>query len=205
MIYRSLVILGVSVGLSGCLSLLPSPKLAPSVYRLSTNVDPVKASANAEIIRVSRPSSTRIFNTSDIVVTMDGQKMSAVANASWSEATPVMIQGAIIDALSGSAQFIGLAPSSGAKSETRVHLTIKNFEANFDNGSGSAPLAVVQYSVTYASSDDRKLLGTHIVRETRRADSIKVSSIINAMETANQAAMVDIVNWLETERGRTGS
>ena len=77
---------------------------------------------------------------------------------------------------------------------------MKNFEADFDNGSDNAPLAIVEYRVTYAHGGDRKLLGTYTVRKTRRASSINVSSIVSAIEQANDAAMSDIVTWLETKK-----
>ncbi|MEP4052420.1 MAG: ABC-type transport auxiliary lipoprotein family protein [Litorimonas sp.] len=200
MMSRTLMILVATVSLSACVSILPDPAPAPSVYRLATSAQPVDKAATAEIIRVDRPAATQIFNSSDIVVTHGGQKLSAIAQAKWSEATPVLIQDAMIDALESSPQFIGLIPTSGARTETRVHLVVKNFEANFDNGPESAPLAVVQYRVTYARADDRSLLGTHSVRETVRASSINVSSIVSAIEQANDAAMVDIVAWLEGQK-----
>lgn len=163
---------------------------------------PVTVKTDAEIIRVDRPTSTQVFNTNDIVVSMDGKTLSSVALAKWSEATPVLIQETLVDALESSADFIGVIPSSGARTSTRVHVTIKNFEAKFDNGPEMAPLAVVQYRVTYAKADDRKLIGMHLVSETHRANSINVSSIVDAIELANQAAMVNIVEWLETQRAQ---
>jgi cholesterol transport system auxiliary component len=199
------MILALSASLSACVSVLPDPAPAPSVYRLASNSNTVAAAAHAEIVRIDRPSSTQIFNSSDIVVTEDDQKLSAVAQAKWSETTPIMIQNAMIDALEGSSQFVGLVPTSGARTETRLHLDIKNFEANFDNGLESAPLAIVDYRVTYARADDRKLLGTHSVRKTVRAQSINVSSIVAAIEDANDAAMLDIVSWLESQKGRRAS
>lgn len=190
---------------TGCVSILPDPAPPPAVYRLEASTTPLDKIANPEIIRIDRPGAPQIFNANDIVVTMDGKKLSAVAQANWSEVTPVIIQDAMIDALASSRSFIGLLPTSGARTETRLHLSIKNFEANFDRGTESAPLAVVQYRVTYARADDRKLLGTHTVRKTTRADSIRVPSIVAAIESANDAAMIDIVTWLEGQREITPS
>lgn len=202
---RLLMILSLSASLSACVSILPDPAPAPSVYRLASSSNAVAAAANAEIIRIDRPAATQIFNSSDIVVTEDGQKLSAVAQAKWSEATPIIIQNAMIGALEGSSQFVGLIPTSGARTQTRLHLVIKNFEANFDQGLKSAPLAIVDYRVTYARADDRKLLGTHSVRKTVRAQSINVSSIVAAIEDANDAAMSDIVSWLEGQKANRAS
>lgn len=205
MMSRVLLTLAISASLSACVSILPDPAPAPAVYRLTTSAASVDAMSNAEIIRVDRPASTQMLSSTDIVVTHDGQKLSAIAQAKWSEVTPVVIQNAMVDALSGSSEFIGLIPTSGARTETRLHLSIKNFEANFDNGPDSAPLAVVQYRVTYARADDRSLLGTHTIRKTMRAQSINVSSIVAAIEKANDTAMSDIVTWLEGQRNNRGS
>ncbi len=205
MISRPLLISAICSSLTACVSILPDPAPAPSVYRLATSAQPASKLANAEIVRVDRPSATQIFNSSDIVVTQGGQKLSAIAQAQWSEVTPVVIQDAMIDALGSSPQFIGLIPTSGARTNTRLHLSVKNFEANFDNGPESAPLAVVQYRVTYAKASDRELLGTYSVRETVRANSINVSSIVAAIEDANNTAMNKIVQWMETQKANNGA
>lgn len=197
---RLLLALVVSASLSGCLSILPDPAPAPSVYRLTTDAQPADKVFNPELIRVDRPTTTQVFNSNNIVVSKKGQKLSTIAKAQWSQATPDIIQESMIAALEGSPQFIGLVPVSGAKTETRLHLTVKNFEANFDNGSDKAPLAIVEYRVTYTRGADRKLLGTQTVRKTVRATSINVSSIVTAIEAANDAAMTDIVKWLETKK-----
>lgn len=200
MMSRLLPVLVLSASLSGCLSILPDPTPAPSVYRLTTQAQPVDKSATAELIRIDRPTATHVFNSSNIVVTKKGQKVSTIAKAKWSQATPDLIQESLISALEGSSQFVGLVSISGAQTETKLHLYVKNFEADFDNGSDNAPLAIVEYRVTYAQGADRKLLGTYTIRKTRRASSINVSSIVSAIEQANDAAMSDIVTWLETKK-----
>lgn len=197
---RPFIALLTAASLSACVSILPEPAPAPSVYRLVSSAQPADKLANAELIRVDRPSANQIFNSSDIVVSQNSKKLSAVAQAKWSEVTPIVIQNAMVDALESSPEFIGLIPTSGARSKTRLHLTIKNFEADFDNGLENAPVAIVHYRVIYTRADDRSLLGTHSVRKTMRAKSIEVPSLVEALETANAAAMTDIVAWLEAQR-----
>jgi len=205
MIARKLILLGLAVSVSGCLSILPNPDPAPTLYRLGSNFTIAEQSQSAELVRVDRPAASQVFSTNDIVVAKSGQKLSVVAEANWAESMPTLIQSTMIDALTSSPKFIGLASTSGANTETRLNLSIQNFEANFDNGQRDAPLAVVSYRVTYTNVRDRKLLGTHVVSQSRRADSINVSSIVRAIEDANQAAMVDIVQWMESRKSLSGS
>jgi len=209
MMFRTLITigLGLSLGLSlaGCVSVLPDPKPANKIYRLSSDMMPVPKSSTAEAIRVDRPTANQVFSSNDIVVTTEAQTLSVIAQANWAETAPVIIQSAMIDALAESPEFIGLIPTTGARTDTRLHLAIVNFEAQFDNGQGSAPLGVVSYRVTYARADNRNLLGTHTVKKTVRAKSINVASVVEAIETANDAAMKDIVTWLETQKSSNAS
>jgi len=135
-------------------------------------------SAAAELVRVDRPAASQVFSTSDIVVSNAEQKLSVVAKANWAESMPSLV---------------------------RLNLSIQNFEANFDNGQKNAPLAIVSYRVTYSNIANRKLLGTFTAKQTRRAESINVSSVVSAIEAANQATMVDIVQWMEGRQSRSGS
>jgi len=192
--------MALALGLSGCVSILPEPAPAPAVYRLAASNITAESRADAEIIRVDRPSAPTIFQSKDIVVATNGSRLSAVAQANWAETMPILIQGALIDAMAGSDSIVPILPASGARSNTRIHLTVKHFEADFDQGQQSPPLAIVSYRVTYANASDRELLGTYTVRKTQRAGSINVSSIVDAIETANREAMTDIVTWLEATK-----
>lgn len=194
---RTLSAVGAAtLALSGC-SILPKPAPPDIVYRLSLDGDSVTPLPNAEILQVDRPSATSIFNSTSIVVSPDGRRLSSVSEARWPEAIPLMIQEAFVDALRRSPNVIGVLPSSGARTDTRLHITIKNFEAQFDQGPDAAPLAVVRYTAEIANASDRKLIGTFSTRQTLRAKEGRVSSIVEAMEIANNKAMLEVVEWIE--------
>ena len=187
--------------LSAC-SVLPDPKPAPIIYRLSVDGTSVDARPNATVVRIDRPGGSTIFNTVNVLVTPDGRRMSQASQSRWSEQIPLMVQETLVDAMSRSPNVVGVLPSSGARTDTRVHLIIKNFEAVFDRGESSAPLARVRYTATLANASDRTLIDTFTTSQDVRADAINVSEIVEAMEQANSAAMMDIVGWLEGQAAR---
>lgn len=189
--------------LSGCVSLLPEPVAAGTVYRLSTAKQSVPQAANAFVVRIDRPSVSNIFETTDIIVSPDGRRLASASGAEWSELIPVMIQSSFVEVLGQHPNLVGVIPSSGARTDTRVHLTVKNFEAQFDQGEASAPLAVVHYAVTLSNASNRNLLGSFDIRRTVRANEARVSSIVQAMDTANQQALEEIAQWLEQPRNRS--
>lgn len=199
---RSFAFTIVALSIAGC-SIIPKPAPADIVYRLSVSGESVPANADAAVIRVDRPSATSVFNSRSIVVSPDGRRLSTAAQAQWPEGTPTMLQGALVDAFSRDASIVGVLPESGTRTDTRVHFTIKNFEAQFDRGQTAAPLAVVRYTATLASATDRRLIDTLSTRQEVRAAAASVSDIVTAMEQANDAAMTDIVAWV-VESNRKG-
>lgn len=192
---RSFALTIAALSITSC-SIIPDPAPANIVYRLSLLGESVSPSAQATVIRVDRPSATSIFNTRAIVVSPDGRRLSTAAQAEWPESIPTMLQETLVDAFSREASIVGVLPESGTRTDTRVHFSIKNFEAQFDRGQESAPLAVVRYTATLANATDRRLIDTFVTRHEVRAKAASVSDIVIAMESANDAAMSDIVAWV---------
>lgn len=195
-----------SLTLSACsvLSVLPDPLPADTIYRLSSMPTAVPASSDASVIRVDRPGATIVFQSRNVVVSPDGQRLATAAQAQWSEVMPILVQKAFIDVLESRPNLIGVTPASGARTDTRVQITINNFEAQFDRGEGLPPLAVVDFSVTFANASNRDLLGTYKVRHTERASTVSVSAIVNAISKANVSALTDIAAWLEEQPAHNG-
>jgi len=191
-------LLGATIALSGCVSLLPEPAPADVVYRLSATSEGVPQSQTAKVIRIDRPRAASVFQGKDVVVSPDGRRLASASQAKWAESIPDMIQNSFVDVLAERAGLVGVIPSSGARTDTRVHLTIKSFEARFDQGEGSAPMAVVHYAATLSNASNRNLLGTFDIRKTVRSSDIRVSTIVEAMDNANQQALNAIADWLET-------
>lgn len=199
---RSFALTVAAFSIMGC-SIIPDPAPANIVYRLSLSGESVPADAHATVIRIDRPSATSVFNTRAIVVSPDGRRLATAAQAQWPEGTPTMLQGALVDAFSREASIVGVLPESGTRTDTRVHFSVKNFEAQFDRGPDSAPLAIVRYTATLANATDRRLIDTFVTRQEVRAKAASVSDIVMALESANDAAMSDIVAWV-VEANRKG-
>jgi len=191
-------IIGATLILSSCVSLLPDPAPADVVYRLSATNEGVPQSPTAKVVRIDRPRAASVFQGQDVVISPDGRRLASAAQAKWAESIPDMIQNSFVDVLAERAGLVGVIPSSGARTDTRVHLTIKSFEARFDQGEGAAPMAVVHYAVTLSNASNRNLLSTYDVKKTVRSSDFRVSKIVEAMDSANQQALNAISDWLET-------
>ena len=180
-------------------SILPEPGPADIVYRLSANnVTVVTPNADAALLRIDRPAMSKAISGHDIVVSPDGRRLAVAEQSRWAEPLPDLVQDALLDVLAGRKSMVGVLPTSGARTPYRIHLTVRNFESTFDNGPGSAPLATVHFAATLSNASTRDLLGTYDVRKTQRASSFQVSSIVEAQDVANRAALNELADWMET-------
>ncbi len=183
---------------AGCLSsIIPDPAPANTMYRLSTTGDVVMPAVDALVFRIDRPTAPAALMGTDVIVSPDGQRLASASQAQWSENIPSLIQTSFFNMLSTRKDIVGVLPASGARSLYRAHLTVRNFEAQFDNGDKSAPLAVVHYTATVSDAASRDLIGTFDVRKTQRASAPNLSAIIKAQTRANDAALSDIADWME--------
>jgi ABC-type uncharacterized transport system auxiliary subunit len=203
---RSFAIVSLSACLSGCVSgLLPEPAPAKTVYRLSDAIkgQAVAASSSAIVMRVDRPTVPRSLVGSNIAVSLGDNRILSASGAVWSEKIPDLIQGSIMDIFSARPEIVGVLPVSGARTELRLHIHVRNFEAQYDRGEGSAPLAVVRYSATLANASDRDLIGTYDIRKTQRAASNRIGEIVRAHDLANAAAINDIADWIARSHAKS--
>jgi cholesterol transport system auxiliary component len=193
-------ILAAGLMLSGCFSILPEPKAAPTVYRLTVPA-PVQseASAGASVVNIEYPTSPRALSGTDIVLSPDGRRLTSAAAANWSEAVPSQLRNILIDTLSQDGQVIGVIPKGSTRVPYRLNMDIRRFEAVFDNGEESAPNAIVQLNLSLTDTKTRKLMGVHTITKTARASMPSVSAIVDAQDKATRDAMQEISSWLSAQ------
>lgn len=198
MIKQSVALLTTALVLTGCMpKLLPEPTPAASVYRLSDAGTAVPSNANAVIIRIDRPTVPTSLQSDNIMMINPEGSLAKASGAKWAEGVPALVQNSLFDHLETRAALTGILPASGARTSHRLHLTVQNFEAEFDQGAGLPPLVRVQYVATLAHAGNRDLIGTRNVNQTYRSDAVRVSSIVDALDKANDAAMSEVMDWVE--------
>lgn len=184
-------------GLGGCVSVLPDPEPAPTIYRLHVPQMLKHASIGKPIaINIERPDVPSALSGRDIVVSTDGRQLSFVAGAKWSEPIADLLRTRLIDDLSANGQIVGIIPKGSTRVPYRLNISVRRFEAIFDQGEDAAPLAVVRLNLALTNTKDRKLVASRSFEYVQRADKAHVSSIVNAIDMATSAAVGDIETWL---------
>ncbi len=194
----SALVVMAALSVTACVSILPDPAPADVIYRLQSSAETVSPAPDAKVFRIDRPTAPVSLIRDDIVVSPGGGTLAIAGSAKWAQSIPELIQHSFMDELATRSDLIGVLPTSGARTTHRVHLTVRNFEAAFDQGEGQSPLSTVHYTATVSDASTRDLLGTFTVRETERAASNSVPSIVQAQSAANRKALQRISDWLTT-------
>ena len=200
--FATAAILFAAINLGGCLSLfLPDAAAAKKIYRLSPDLQtsvtvPPQASVKALTIRIDRPNAPKALQGYDLSVSPDSKRIAKIANAQWEDVLPVLVQKAFVFELNARPDLVGLLPTSGARSAYRAHLTIRNFEAQFDRGEDEAPNVVIDYLITLSEASSRDLIGTQSFHIERRAASKNVNDIVDSKSAANKALLKEVSDWM---------
>lgn len=200
---KSLSIIAVTVmsglSISAC-SVLPKPKPAPTVYRLSIpdGIKPV-AIKDTHVVNIEYPTTSKALAGMDIVLSPDGQRLTAAGGAHWSEPVPGLLRNVLIDTLASNADVTGIIPKGNTRVPYRLNMDIRRFEAVFDRGEDAAPNAIVQLTLSLTETTARKLVGNYSVKTQSRASAPTVSSIVRAQDKATREAMQDVSKWLSEQ------
>lgn len=205
-VVRALSVISILVLSTGCLSLLPEPSPAPTVYRLTV---PQSLSSNAappgKVINIEYPTAPRVLSGTNIVLSPDGRRLTSAVAANWAEAIPSMLRDFLIDTLARDGQVIGVVPKGSTRVPYRLNIDLRRFEAVFDQGEEAAPNTIVQINVALTDTKTRQLVGVHSVTKQMRAGIKSVSSIVEAKDKSTREAMDEISIWLASEVDKTAS
>ena len=188
-----------SVLLSAC-SVLPKPKPASTIYRLSI---PAEFSAapitQSKVVNIEYPTASKTMSGVDIIVSPDGRRLASAAGAQWAEPVPALLRNALIDILARNQNVTGIIPKGNTRVPYRLNINIRRFEAVFDQGEEAAPNAVIQLTLSLTETKARQLIGSYSVKAQKRADAPSISAIVHAQDVVAQKAMQDVSLWLTSQ------
>ena len=188
------------VGLSACVSILPEPMSANNIYRLSIDQNRAyQKSATPIAIRVDRPKTPQTLRGKDLIATLEDNRVKVIDKAEWSQSLPDQIQSSLLSAINSQNDLVGVIPTSGARSNYRVHITVEKFEAHFDKGLNAAPRIDVAYYVTLAKAGNRNLIGTANFSKSDRAESERVTHIVRTKSDINSDLTFEISQWISSQ------
>ncbi len=180
----------------------------PTLIRLSpkTTFDDGLPTLRKRLL-IEPPTAASGLNTTRIALRPDPLGLDFFADVQWVEVLPVMVQVLLIESFDASGTFDVLSPeSAGLRPDFVLRVSIREFQAEYDEGLARPPLANVHLQVRLLRMPRRESLTTFSAREAVRAAGTPVEQVILAFDEALGRVQRRIVAWTveqatETEGG----
>lgn len=196
-----LAVAGLSLALSGCITLLPKTKPA-DLYRFGQPGAAEALTAPQGSVAVLRTASTfQRESAGDRLMTVTGGKVAYIADTRWAAPAVALWEEAVLaafDADAGRARLISRGEPGTA--DFILRLDVRNFEARYEHGPKAAPTIVVRVR---AALSGRGGVTERVIEARAPASSNRVSAIVSAYDKAVAQALKDIVAWTNAQTGST--
>jgi ABC-type uncharacterized transport system auxiliary subunit len=127
---KKFCVLAAAFTLSGCISLLPKPGAAPSVFTMEAPDAPFQSAQTADwSISIARPMMPRMIAGADLVLRENDNQIAFVGGAQWAEPAPAMLQRTLASALSRSGKVVAATPESGVRADCELQWDVYAFDA----------------------------------------------------------------------------
>jgi cholesterol transport system auxiliary component len=188
---RSAAVGGLALMLAGC-SVLGGSGPPPAIYDLVTPVSfpGLQGRTNAQLL-IPPPSAINALNTDRIVVRPEGEEIAYYPGVTWSDQLPLLIQTKLIRSFENSAAARVARPGDSLAIDYQVILDIRAFEAVVSG----APAGRVTLGVRLLNDRDGRIVASRIFEVVVPAANDSAEAAINALNTATEQVMREIVEW----------
>jgi ABC-type uncharacterized transport system auxiliary subunit len=189
--YASITTMMSSLLLLSACSLFKSREAAPQVYLLRA-APTSGAAAIPGVLTVLRPSVQPGLDT-DLIMLTRGQELDHFAGSRWGEPLPRVIATLAVQSLAGGGGFANVAEAgrAGVASDFELQLTVRHFEAAYENPA-LAPVIQVAFDCTLTAGAPRRVLARCDATASEPAQANRMAAIAAAMEKAAQRALGEV-------------
>jgi len=183
---------------AGCSGLFHSDRQADQAYllRVAPAKDAPAPLPGAPSLRIGRTLTSPGLDGDRIMVVNSDHRLDYYAGSRWVAPIPQMIEDLAAETLRNSGAWSSVYDSQGVFStDYYLQLDIRRFEADYTEG--TPPKVHVVFGCAIGHRSERTVLASFVAEATVAAGSNRVSSVIEAFESATQTALATIA-----ERGR---
>ena len=186
------MILGMTLALSGCTSLLSKP--APDTYDLTApqNFPGLRGGTRAQLL-ILEPSAVKVLDGQEIVVKPSSSEVQYLHNAQWSDLLPKLVQARLIETFENTNKTRAVAkPGDGLVIDYQMVSNIRAFQANVGGGISEARVAI---SVKLVSDRTGKVVRTKVFEAAQPLATTSGIDVVTALNTAFDSVSRELVAW----------
>lgn len=180
------------------------PKREPATIYEPTRAAPVAHAewpqANWSLL-VAKPMANQLLDSDRITVRPSPGTVQVYKGASWSDATPELLQTALVRSFEDSQKILSVGrPGAGVRGEYQLVTELRAFESVY--AQPGSPQAVIEVYAKLIHTADGEVVAARSFRETEAANGEQVGTVVDAFSRALDRVSSQIVGWTLDNGGR---
>ncbi len=188
---RQLATLLLIGSLSAC-SILPKSQVL-SIYRLPASSLPNHEVSADWALRVNKPYSSQLLDSTRIAVLPPGDQISAYQGVRWSDRAPLLLRDRLIDAFLDDGRLKAVSSDdSRLQADLELDGDLRAFHSEYQNG---RPAARILFEARLVESGSLRILASRRFEVSQTASDTSVPAVVNAFGQAGDQLARDVLEW----------
>jgi cholesterol transport system auxiliary component len=184
--------------LSAC-SVLPKSQVL-SIYRLPASSLPNHPVSSDWALRVNKPYSSQLLDSTRIAVLPPGDQISAYQGVRWSDRAPVLLRDRLIDAFLDDGRLKAVSSDdSRLQADLELDGDLRAFYSEYQDG---RPAVRILLEARLVESGSLRILASRRFESIQPASDTSVPAVVNAFGQAGDQVARDVLEWT-LEQGRS--
>ena len=188
---RQLATLLLIGSLSAC-SILPKSQVL-SIYRLPASSLPNHEVSADWALRVNKPYSSQLLDSTRIAVLPPGDQISAYQGVRWSDRAPLLLRDRLIDAFLDDGRLKAVSSDdSRLQADLELDGDLRAFNSEYQNG---RPAARILFEARLVESGSLRILASRRFEVSQAARDTSVPAVVNAFGQASDQLAREVLEW----------
>ena len=194
------LLLGMTMTLNACISVLPKAGPDPDIFRLSDTALPEHL-ASTPVVLLEMPIAPKALRNNRIAIAQGPQDIAYAAGARWAGMVPQMAQELLNDSLLATQRLNVVSPREGVHPPYGLTVEVRHFEAVYDQGTDAAPLGRVSLYAKIINRHGRTLIAQRLFSADVRARENTLGAMAAAIDAAAHQAAAALSEWAADQAG----
>lgn len=192
---RLLVALLLIGSLSACSILPKTPAVA--IYRLPASRLPAQTASTDWTLRVNKPYSSQLLDSTRITVLPPGDQISAYQGVRWNDRAPLLLRDRLIDALRDDNRIRAVSSDDNRlQADLELDGDLRAFHSEYQDG---RPTARILLEARLVRSGSLHILASRRFEVSQVASDASVPAVVNAFGLAGDQLAREVLEWTLTQ------
>lgn len=189
----------LAAGLLSACSILPQSEPL-DIYLLPGATLPAQTQRVDWSLRVNSPVSNQLLDGTRIVVLPEPGRVNTYQGVRWSERTPQLLRGRLLDAFQDDSRVQALSnEEQRLQAELELVSDLRSFHCQYRDGVAEA---LIQLDVRLVDGRDQRILGSRRFSVSQPASDTSIAAVVKAFGQAGDRLSRELVDWTLAEGQR---